>query len=194
MSAKFNTPIERLGHASGITGWGWFFIILIIIIAGLAAWFGYTAWQQKIAELDHKAKTGLQQSQANLVYINSIEEQDGRYYATIDPVEWLTGSQAEQQAKADGACQASSTDCLSNGFYLRNSTTSTAMVLLNPQATILMQTLTATASGTPQWDQVINFDTWKELFQSEQSHWHKIPFRLLIKDDEVMSIREQYLP
>ncbi len=193
MSAKFNSPIERLGHASGITGWGWLFIGLVIIGVLIAGWFGYFYWQNNLLSGNKQLLDNSAGRQEMLVYVKSIEQQEGKYYATIDPIEWLTGSQAEQQAQADGVCQASSTSCLTHGFYLRNTTTTTSMVLLNQQAEIMMQSLSS-SSSTPRWDEPISFERWQGLFSESNSRWYEVPFILSVSDNEVLNIREQYLP
>ncbi len=194
MVAKLNSPIERLGRASGMTGWAWVIIFLTIALLLGGGWFGY-GWLQtrKYAQPDHQQLPS-QTNSDRLAYVEKIEQQDGKYYVTIDPVEWFVGQEADQKAREDGLCQATTTGCVTNGFYLRNTTTTTSMLLLADQATVEMQTLSQTASGTPQWDQVVPLQTWVYLFSDDKSRWHKIPFRLTVQDNEVMAVREQYLP
>jgi|GEM_PF-5414361 len=191
--ARFNSPIERLGSASGMTGWGWVLVSITLLVIATGSWFLFQYVQQKNNKII-KVDSTVSDTQNVLAYVNSIEQHDGRYYATIDRLEWLVGPEADRTARADGVCQGTTTSCLTNGFYLRNSTTTTEMVLLDTRATVYLQTLTLTASSTPTWDESVSFDSWVGLFSDTANRWNQIPFHFSILDDEVKAIREQYVP
>jgi hypothetical protein len=147
-----------------MTGWAWAAIFLLLLIVAGGGWLGYSWLRSRPVSDKAVVQTATDAQDQSLVYIQKIEQQDGAIYVTVDPVEWYVGSQADDMARQDGLCQASTTGCVTNGFYLRNATTTTSMLLLNAQAKVEMQTLSQTASGTPRWDQSVSLQTWIDLF------------------------------
>ncbi|WP_108669125.1 hypothetical protein [Peribacillus acanthi] len=127
-------------------------------------------------------------------FINIVTDIKGTY-VQVDEIEWYEGEQANLEAEKDGDCYEEDGKCVvPDGYYIRNSDDKLQKLSLASDTTIFMQTYQIDQTYEINWDQEI---TWEQLLKEwnhSSERYQHIPFHLVIKDGEIISIKEQYIP
>jgi hypothetical protein len=129
-------------------------------------------------------------------YILNLYEQGGQWRIAVDEIEWLTGADAAEAMAEAGLCSAGEADCQPpNGFFIRNRLESTVSYPLSKQATILMQTLSHGPDGNFNWDEEIDLERLRQIFEGDpDSHLRTVPYQITLDGGTVTGIREVYVP
>ncbi|MFH0874290.1 MAG: hypothetical protein V1846_05650 [Candidatus Komeilibacteria bacterium] len=189
-----NAPIERLSEGSRYRTW--FVFLLLIVVIGLVViyfiWFGWGGQKQQTRDQN------VVPTMTIFAYVREVQPNDQGAYIAVDPAEWFTGQEAVEAAQADNKCpgQSTSTPCsLTNGYYIRNSETTTQPLVVSSVAMAEMQTLSTGSDGNNLWDQPITLNQWLNLFASSTKRdWKQTPFIFSLIRGKVTAIREQYIP
>jgi len=129
-------------------------------------------------------------------YIKNVYEKDGKRYLDIDYVQYLSGEEAIKAMKEDGKCPADiypdPTQCIPNGYYIRNQNPKIRTFEISKDAEISRTTaFEYSSSGI----KIINYNEFKNLFAARDSYFKStIPFHIEILNDVVVKITEQFIP
>jgi len=131
-----------------------------------------------------------------LVYLRSAAQSGLSATIEVDPIEIFSGEDAIQAAMKDTGCSKeniTSGTCapsLNNGFYIRNSSSSTEKysVTLSTEAYLISQTDSSQLEKVGPLELKQRFDT------GELTGLRTAPFWLTVKDGKVLKIEQQYIP
>jgi hypothetical protein len=129
-------------------------------------------------------------------YIGDLYEKDGHPYISFDEIEWLIGADAAKAMRYDRLCGSSESDCEPpNPFYIRNHDEKPIAFRVSEGAAILMQTLSHGPDGNFNWDERIDLDRFRQIFDGDStSHLRSVPYQITVDSGVVTAIREQYVP
>lgn len=147
-------------------------------VLGAAPFFGPEIWLY-----DFSAKEG---------YVKDIREEGGRISIVFDEIAFLSGKEAEDAAIEDGVCSAERREeCLPNNFYIRNRTGEHETFSVDPDASVVMQTIN-TEGGIH--DMPITLRELMHLIGDRNLHWGALPYSFIVEGETVTSIGEIYIP
>lgn len=127
-------------------------------------------------------------------FINIVSDKEGTY-ADVDWIEWYEGEQANLEAEKDGECYQEDGKCVvPDGYYIRNSNLKSEKFSIDPNVSVLMQTYQIEQTNEINWDQEVPFDEFLKEWSTSEERYQNIPFHLVIKDGNIVSIKEQYIP
>jgi hypothetical protein len=117
------------------------------------------------------------------VFAKSIDT--AKYTIVVDVVQFLTGQQAQDAAKADGKEA-------DNDYYIRNGNTRLRTLTFDPAMPIVVNTLTAEESGDAAKDTTITLPKFGAYFDAGEAQDRL--YILTIAKGRVVDVHEQYLP
>ncbi|AJY77025.1 hypothetical protein [Paenibacillus beijingensis] len=129
-------------------------------------------------------------------YINKLYEQGGKWYITVDPIEWYEGEAANKvfaEQEPD-----SGLDEAPDGYYIINGSEETATFEVNAGADVQMQIFDH--DGNPEdaqinWNEQITLSKLAELLTTEDIlSVSDYPYHVTIHDGKVTKIVQQYIP
>jgi len=131
-----------------------------------------------------------------LVYFRSAKQDGLSAIIEVDPIEIFNGEEAIQAAMKDTGCarqNVASGKCapsLNNGFYIRNSSTTTEKytVTLSTEAYLISTTDTSVL------EKVGPFELKKRYDAGDLTGLRSSPFWLTVEDGKVLKIEQQYIP
>ena len=131
-----------------------------------------------------------------LVYFRSAVQSGLSATIEVDPIEIFNGEDAIQAAMKDTGCSKeniTSGKCaasLNNGFYIRNSSTTTEKytVTLSTEAYLISKT------DTSQLEKVGPLELKKRFDEGELTGLRTAPFWLTVEDGKILKIEQQYIP
>lgn len=135
-------------------------------------------------------------------FIKSIDQKGKDNFITFDMAQFIGGEKAKQAAFDDGVC-ADITYCAPNNFYIRNNSTSTQSFKLSSQASIRVYTIGPgqifhNPDGTWRLQKIsvpeFMSATRKLTTPDYQGDVRNLPYNLTLKDNEVITIEEQFIP
>lgn len=128
-------------------------------------------------------------------YIETYFIKGSTNYFTIDTVEWLSGKMAEKAFAEDMKLNHEKTTILPDGYYIRNKIKDSLEVKVSDKAEVTMQTFSHNSSGNYNFNEKINIRKFlKLLSQSEFERFKSKLFKFDVIKDEIISIKEIYVP
>lgn len=144
------------------------------------------------------------------VFVESVEVQpepvlpDGEYLGFIrevgstsiafDDAEWLTGTEGENAAIVAGLCsEETRNECLPNGFFIRNTSTSTQNMEYTSDVRVYLSTWHMEETGNVE-KQETTVAGLTQLINDQTTHWHNLPFTVSIVRGNILTIEEVYVP
>jgi hypothetical protein len=119
---------------------------------------------------------------------------DNNTGADFDDALWLTGKDAEDAAIQKGICtEATRAECLPNDYFIENTNESTVRIAISPEVKIIMQTWNMEETGRVEPVE-ISLEEFAPKINSEEFHWHHLPYYITVKDNVVVLIEEVYIP
>lgn len=129
-------------------------------------------------------------------YIKSVIQKGDDTEVLIDTVEWFSGEEAAQKARAEDMKKLNkrSTD-LPEPFYIRNTKIDSLRTSLSPGCIITMQTYSHDSTGNFRFNEPLKKETFLNIFRGKGHEALKnAPYSFDIKNSRVSSIKEIYIP
>ncbi|MGN7456860.1 hypothetical protein ACTHPH_18795 [Paenibacillus pasadenensis] len=129
-------------------------------------------------------------------YIESITHKEGKWYITVDPIEWYEGKEADEQFLKHEPD--SGLDGAPDGYYIVNDDTTATTYEISPDAAVLMQLYDRTgdpAELETQWNEPVALDEFAKLYaKNDVLDLADFPYHLTVKDGVVTKIVQQFIP
>lgn len=129
-------------------------------------------------------------------YMTKLSESNGKWYITLDPIEWYEGEAAdkalhEHEPDAD-------IDHAPDGYYIVNNSTETKTYEIAPDAAVLMQIYDhdGTNDGVQiNWNEPITVSKLGQLYaNTDILDLSVYPYHITLEDGKVVNIVQQYIP
>lgn len=133
------------------------------------------------------------QKKTDFGFIRKIELKDGKYFAGFDNAVWLNGLEAENAAIRAGHCtEESRAECLPNGYFILNVDKTPVETEISKSVVIEMETLETGEPGDKK--EIIPLEKLAELVNNATLPWNQLPYHLVIENNRIIKISEQYIP
>ncbi|MCU7503022.1 MAG: hypothetical protein HF314_08110 [Ignavibacteria bacterium] len=116
-------------------------------------------------------------------------------YVLIDTVEWFSGDDALRAYSEDKKVKVKNLPDPPQGFYIRNPEKDSLKVKISANPVIIMQTLSYDNSGNFKFNEAISLQKFLSIFsRKDYAQFRQKPFSFEIKNGEIISIKEKYIP
>lgn len=130
-----------------------------------------------------------------LGFARSLRQDVGGFEVTFDAARWLTGPEAIEAASASGACDGTTPEeCLPNGYYIENASSTEESFRLAPEVRIQTVTSPLGEGVTPGTFHDLTAAEFLTLVNDTQTAFSKVPYRIKIISGKVAEITEVYIP
>jgi hypothetical protein len=132
---------------------------------------------------------------ASTVFINNINETNGKTSLTADEIQWYEGEAANKQFRQhekDAEVQEAP-----DGYYIVNDKINLQLLPISSNVQVFMQIYDRPGEGEPELipNESISLKQFKALFnQMDRLDLRDYPFHLTIKNGEVIKIVQQFIP
>lgn len=125
-------------------------------------------------------------------YISIITETEKYIYISIDTIQYYIGDEAHKQFELDNKLSEAKLD---NAFYIRNLEEQYIVMKVSDSVEIITQTFSFDESGMFEINKKISLDKFVAFLKSgEWNRFEYIPFEFIVKSDQVIKIKEIYIP
>lgn len=173
----------------------YFFNFLLIIF--LSVWtFGCIKEKSKVEVKREVKDSNIQTMNFKCTgYIEGISQSDSVYYLKIDTIQLFTGPAAEQAYNEDKKLNPGKITDVPQGYYIRNTKKDSIQLIVSSDADVTMQTFSYDSTGNYKFNEKISIrDFIKLVEQKDFERFKHKPFRFVIKKDNIVSIKEFYIP
>ena len=126
-------------------------------------------------------------------FIRKIETKDGKYFADFDNGVLLTGVAAEDAAIRGGLCtEANRSECIPNNYFIENLDRTTVSLEIGKAIEIQLETFETGIPGDQK--EIITLEKFAELINDPTLNWKQLPYHLVIENNQITKISEQYVP
>lgn len=180
---KINKKIAQFLNIKSII-----FSLLAVII--LASFLGYIQFEN----IKFNDKNAVENELFGIIRVINTDPISGKLVISFDPAEFLSGEQAQKACLDDPKCYKDeicikSGSCLPSGYFLLNEDPhATDMTLAK---NVLIEVLEETTTGMT--TKTINVTEFKKLID-DGNFSKNIPFWVKLQNQEVIGIRQKYLP
>ena len=125
-------------------------------------------------------------------YISTITEMEHCYSVSVDTIQYYTGAEAQKQFVLDNDLTEATFE---NTFYIRNLKEEYVDMRVSDKVEIITQTFSFDESGMFEINKKITLDEFVSYLKSDNGGRFKyIPFELVLQNDQVIKIKEIYIP
>ena len=127
--------------------------------------------------------------------INDVLNEGSANYLIIDTVEWFSGDDAVKAFNMDKKEGKSKTNETPNGYYIRNVKIDSLKFKISDTANVVMQTLSYNQFGNFNFNERIQVSKFISLLNDKEYQRFKFKlYKFHILDNEIVSIKERYIP
>ncbi|RAP74927.1 hypothetical protein [Paenibacillus montanisoli] len=130
------------------------------------------------------------------VYINGMEQLDGKLLLQADPIEWYEGEAADAafvKEEPDAGL-----DYAPDGYYIVNDDETAETLEVDPNAAVLMQIYDRGGSlvnEEAEWNQAFSLAKFESIYHADsQIDISEFPYHLTLKNGKVVRIVQQFIP
>ncbi len=121
-------------------------------------------------------------------YIDSVYVKNGKYYATVDKIEYKKRADKNDNTKQNKID-------LPNGYYITNDKVEPTQKSISDSVTITMQTINYDEYGNFKFNEKISLIDFINAFNKPENKRYKhIPFKIAFSNNTIISITEIYIP
>lgn len=137
-----------------------------------------------------------QTSETQAVYIDSINQKNGKTYVTVDFIEWYEGEDANVIFRErEGDSEMTETP---DGYYVVNDEMELQTFEIAADAQVLMQIYNRTGNideADTEWNEVISVDKFfEEMSDTTEMNLEEFPYHLEIHEGIIGKITQQFVP
>ena len=149
-------------------------------------------WNRSVVPVEAPMQQPLPGDGIKFGFVRSVATSSD-YVLMFDEARWLTGPEGEQAAIIAGICsEAARAECLPNGYFIENTSTTTIPLNFSTEPIIAMFTLTMEKESVKETS--ISKDAYAALINDRSAHWSQLPYQMLIEQGKVTILEEVYVP